>query len=143
MFKDVIIIGGGITGLHVLHELRLQGINATLLEKNAKIGGSWVYQMKDWQILQNTKKDFCMYGLCKRKYKKYMTKANMVDYIQNVANINRDCIQTNINVKTIYKVIIHTTTMTPQSYESRYSCRHSSEYLLPMTPSIRFSLYKK
>lgn len=121
MHSNVIIIGGGITGIHILYELRLQNIDVFLLEKEATVGGLWKHKMKDWQILQNTKKDFCMYGLSKSKYKKYMDKANVVDYINTVASFVSDNIINNAKVlhikKNNNKWWINTT-------QTKYSCNH-------------------
>jgi hypothetical protein len=103
MHHKAIVIGGGISGLHVLYELRMQGIDAILLDENPKVGGAWRYQMKDWQTLQNCKKDFCRYGLCKKHYKKYMTKADVVDYMESIASRIRGRIRLSTRVKSLKK----------------------------------------
>jgi len=44
--KQVVIVGGGIAGLNACYQLKKQGINATLYEASARVGGR-MFTMKD------------------------------------------------------------------------------------------------
>ncbi|MEC9252712.1 MAG: NAD(P)-binding protein, partial [Pseudomonadota bacterium] len=40
---DALIIGAGFAGLYMLHKLRLQGLNAKIVEAGSGVGGTWFW----------------------------------------------------------------------------------------------------
>ncbi|MBT4204580.1 MAG: NAD(P)-binding protein, partial [Proteobacteria bacterium] len=40
---DVIVVGGGFSGLYMLHKLRKEGLSAVVFEAGDNVGGTWFW----------------------------------------------------------------------------------------------------
>ena len=54
MHKQVIVIGGGISGIATLKCMRDAGFDAILLERSGDIGGLWKFRHKSYGVMSFT-----------------------------------------------------------------------------------------
>ena len=50
---DVIVIGGGISGLATAHDLRMRGLDVQLLERQVRVGGNAISERFDGFLMEH------------------------------------------------------------------------------------------
>lgn len=135
---DTIVIGAGQSGLVSGYFLKQQQLSFTILEKNVASGGAWQHYYESLK-LYSPAKYATLPGLSfPGDPKRYPTRNEVINYLQQYAAVHELPIEYGITVQTVEKTPIgfRVITTAGETYEARTLISASGPFNTPYVPNI-------